>query len=95
MIGSFFLIVYGSYYLGKYVFEMKDSNTYKLVLVITIVVVIAETLLLIIKLNKDSEKVYTNKSLKENSFAYKFNRKYRSTFVDTDRTKVYAKAKKE
>ncbi len=79
MIGSFLLIVLGAYYLGKYYFEMEDQNTYKLVLVITIIVIIAEGMLLILKLNKYSKIVPTSSQI-ENSFAYRFNKSYRNKF---------------
>lgn len=79
MIGSFLLIVLGGYYLGKYYFEMEDHNTYKLVLVITIVVIIAEGMLLILKLNKYSKDIPASSQI-ENSFAYRFNKSYRNKF---------------
>jgi hypothetical protein len=77
MIGSFFLVVLGSYYFGKYFLELEDAVTYKLVLVVTIVVFLAETVLLMIKLHRDSEKLGNYSKGKNNSFAYRFNRKYR------------------
>jgi hypothetical protein len=87
MVGSFFLIVLGSYYLGKHLFGMEDSNTYKLVLVITIVVLISEMFLLIIKLNKSADNKLIPSKLKEKSFAYKFNRRYREKFTSFDTRK--------
>ena len=39
---SFFLLVLGSYYVGKYFFGLSDSNTLKLVLVITIIVFLSD-----------------------------------------------------
>jgi hypothetical protein len=77
MISSFFLLVLGSYYLGKYVFELEEQYNYILVLVVTIIVVLAETILLILKLHQESVKYSSNSKLKENSFAYRFNRRYR------------------
>jgi hypothetical protein len=77
MVGSLFLLSLGSYYLGKYFFNMSEPNTYKLVLVITIIVLISEMVLLVLKMNKESEKTLTPKKIKESSFAYKFNKKYR------------------
>jgi hypothetical protein len=77
MVGSFFLIVLGSYYLGKHLLELDDSVTYKLVLVVTIVVFIAESVLLMLKLHRESEKLGSYSKGKTNSFAYRFNRKYR------------------
>jgi len=97
MVGSFFLIVLGSYYLGKHFFGMQDSNTYKLVLVITIIVLISEMFLLIIKLNKSDESNLLPEKLKERSFAYRFNKKYREKFAsyDSKKTKGTPKSKIE
>ena len=92
MIGSFFLIVLGSYYLGKYIFEWKDANTYKLVLVVTIIVFIAEAVLLMIKLHRDTVKVNMNGQSRNNSFAFRFNKKYRNTL---SKNKIHTKEKKE
>jgi hypothetical protein len=89
LVGSFFLIVFGSYYLGKYVFSLNDRNNYILVLVISIIVFIAEALLLMIRLHKDTEKI--GGKGRENSFAYRFNRKYRNNFTKnkvSEKTKV-------
>lgn len=89
MVGSLLLLALGGYYLGKYFLGMSDSNTYKLVLVITIVVMLSEMILLILKLNRETEKkLQTNKKLRENSFAYKFNKKYRDQFIP-EMKKVY------
>lgn len=90
MVGSFFLIVLGSYYLGKHFFGMEDSSTYKLVLVITIIVLISEMFLLIIKLNKSDDTKFLSSKMKERSFAYKFNKKYREklSIFDTKKSKV-------
>jgi hypothetical protein len=93
MLGSFFLIVFGSYYMGKYVFDMPDKYNYILVLIVSIVVFIAEAVLLMIKLHKDSMIMNAARgNLKENSFAYRFNKSYRNKFV---KTKVYNKEKSE
>jgi hypothetical protein len=89
MVGSFFLIVLGSYYLGKHFFGMQDSSTYKLVLVITIIVLISEMFLLIIKLNKSDDNKLMPEKLKDTSFAYRFNKKYREKFASFE----YKKAK--
>ena len=84
MIFSFFLLVIGSYYLGKNFFGLSDSNTYKLVLVITIIVFLSETFLLLLSLHKEDMKrqkeggqngVY---GYYKDSFAYRFNRDYRN-----------------
>ena len=85
MVFSFFLLVIGSYYLGKYFFEMSDSNTFKLVLVITIIVFLSETCLLLLSLHKEDMKRQKegggpngiNRYYK-NSFAYRFNKDYRN-----------------
>ena len=79
MIGSLLLLVLGGYYLGKYYFQMDDGNTYKLVLVVTIIVVFAEAMLLILKLDKYSKTAPTPKQM-ENSFAYRFNQSYRNKY---------------
>jgi hypothetical protein len=89
MVGSFFLIVLGSYYLGKHFFGMQDSSTYKLVLVITIIVLISEMFLLIIKLNRSTDNKLISSKMKERSFAYKFNKKYREKFVSFDTKKSH------
>lgn len=93
MIGSFFLLVLGAYYLGKHFLQMNDSATYKLVLVVTIVVVLSETVLLMIKLNKQTQGKLSTKEIREKSFAYKFNKNYREKFKDykLDRTKIHQK----
>ena len=83
MIVSFFLLVIGSYYLGKYFFGLSDSNTLKLVLVITIIVFLSETCLLMLSLHKEDMK--RQEEGRQNvggyyrdSFAYRFNREYRN-----------------
>ena len=85
MIVSFFLLVIGSYYLGKYFFGLSDSNTLKLVLVITIIVFLSETCLLLLSLHKeDMKKIKEGNQHNgfggyyQNSFAYKFNKDYRN-----------------
>jgi hypothetical protein len=84
MIISFFLLVIGSYYLGKYFFGLNDSNTLKLVLVITIIVFLSETCLLLLSFHKEDLKRQKEgiKSGKSNyysdSFAYRFNKNYRN-----------------
>ena len=87
MIISFFLLVIGSYYLGKYFFKLSDSNTLKLVLVITIVVFLSETCLLLLSFHKEDlkrerEELRSGKGKNRyysNSFAYRFNKDYRNT----------------
>jgi hypothetical protein len=88
LVGSFFLIVFGSYYFGKYLLGLNDRNNYIIVLVVSIIVFIAEAILLIIRLHKDSNRM-SNKT-RDNSFAYRFNRKYRGNFV---KSKVNEKTK--
>ena len=86
MIISFFLLVIGSYYLGKYFFGLSDSNTLKLVLVITIIVFLSETCLLLLSLHKEDMKKIKEGNQQnnvyggyyKNSFAYKFNKDYRN-----------------
>lgn len=97
MIISFFLLVMGSYYLGKYFFGLNDSNTFKLVLVITIVVFLSETCLLLLSFHREDMKRQQEISLRgankyySNSFAYKFNKGYRNNVdkkYDTKKKKV-------
>ena len=84
MIVSFFLLVIGSYYLGKYFFGLSDSNTFKLVLVITIIVFLSETCLLLLSLHKEDLKKQKEGKYNDiggyyrDSFAYKFNKEYRN-----------------
>lgn len=82
MIGGLLLLSLGSYYLGKHLLEFDDYHTYILTLIVTIIVFLAESILLVIRLNKQTlEESKTNPiRLKENSFAYKFNKKYRSLY---------------
>ena len=97
MIVSFFLLVMGSYYLGKYFFGLNDSNTYKLVLVITIVVFLSETCLLLFSFHREDmkrQREVLSKGVKKyysNSFAYKFNKNYRNNVdksYDTKKKKI-------
>ena len=83
MIISFFLLVLGSYYLGKYFLGLSDSNTLKLVLVITIIVFLSETCLLMLSLHKEDMKrqkegVQSIRGYYKDSFAYRFNKNYRN-----------------
>ena len=83
MIISFFLLVLGSYYLGKYFLGLSDSNTLKLVLVITIIVFLSETCLLMLSLHKEDMKrqkegVQSIGGYYKDSFAYRFNKNYRN-----------------
>jgi hypothetical protein len=84
MIISFFLLVIGSYYLGKYFFGLNDSNTLKLVLVITIIVFLSETCLLLLSFHKEDlkrqkEGIKTGQNrYYSDSFAYRFNKEYRN-----------------
>ena len=85
MIISFFLLVIGSYYLGKYFFGLNDSNTLKLVLVITIIVFLSETCLLLLSFHKEDlkrqkEGIRTGQNnYYSDSFAYRFNKDYRNS----------------
>lgn len=92
MIGSFFLLVLGSYYFGKDYLGWSPANTLKLTLVVTIIVFFAEAFLLIIKLSKNED--YSTKTASENikkySLAYQLNPKYRNSFFNsTNKRKVY------
>jgi len=98
MIASLFLLSLGAYYLGKYFLQMNDSNTYKLVLVVTIIVLISEMIHLVLKIIRESEKNFSaNNKLIENSFAYKFNKKYREQFMISKNKQTHKgpKTKKE
>ena len=97
LILSFFLLVLGSYYLGKNFFGLSNSNTYKLMLIVTIIVFLSETCLLLLKLHKDEMKEieegkgnYDN--IYKNSFAYKFNKNYRNLI---NKPKNFNKQKKD
>jgi hypothetical protein len=89
MVGSFFLLAFGSYYLGKYILGFNDSNNLKLVLVISIITLICEMVLFVLKMNKEDQKNVTFNRIKESSFAYKFNKKYREKCILEDKKKVY------
>ena len=85
MIISFFLLVMGAYYLGKYFFKLSDSNTLKLLaLVITIIVFLSETCLLLLSFHKEDmrrqkEGIRTGRNTYySESFAYKLNKAYRN-----------------
>ena len=102
MIASFFLLVLGSYYLGRDYLEWSPASTLKLTLVVTIVVFFAEAFLLIIKLGKqeDNTNVKANDKIKKYSLAYQLNQKYRNSFLNTSNYKKINdanlnKAKKE
>ena len=79
MIGSFFLLVYGAYFLGKRVFKLNESNTY----ILTLIVFLSETVLMLISIQqkelreRNSDPTYNIKYYK-NSFAYQFNKNYRN-----------------
>ncbi len=94
MVGSLFLLALGSYYMGIYLLNLSDSATYKLVLVVTIVVMLSEMILVVIKMHRESEKTLTPKKIKESSFAYKFNKKYREQCQVDEKRKVYPVNKK-
>lgn len=96
MIISFFLLVIGSYYLGKYFFGLSDSNTLKLVLVITIIVFLSETCLLLLSFHKEDLKKQKEgirsgqNKYYSNSFAYRFNKDYRNR-IDNKYDKLFKK----
>ena len=96
MIISFFLLVIGSYYLGKYFFGLNDSNTLKLVLVITIIVFLSETCLLLLSFHKEDlkrqkEGIRTGQNnYYSDSFAYRFNKEYRNS-VNKRYDKIFKK----
>jgi len=101
MIGSFFLLVLGSYYLGRDYLGWSQANTLKLTLVVTIVVFFAEAFLLIIKLSKEdtSQNIKASDKIKKYSLAYQLNQKYRNSFLNKENYKKsggdYNKAKKD
>jgi len=84
MIASFFLLVLGSFYLGRDYLEWSPANTLKLTLVVTIIVFFAEAFLLIIKLSKqeDSKNFKASDRIKKYSLAYQLNEKYRNSFLN-------------
>jgi hypothetical protein len=98
-LGSFFLIVIGAYYFCDIILQLNKENTYKITMVITIIVLLAEAILLMIRLDKDNNKVIQGKGLNKKSFAYKFNSEYREK-VDKElekrkKGKVYNKEKSD
>lgn len=92
MIVSFFLIVVGSYYLGKSFFGMNDYNTYILMLVVTIIVFISETCLIMLKLHKEQISNPQLANIKKHSFAYRFNAQYRNRF-ENSKSNAFTKRK--
>ena len=91
---SFFLFVVASYYIGKYCIGLSDSNTIKLVLVVTIIVILSEICLLLLSIHKEDMKNMKkqvegiNREIGRyyysNSFAYKFNKEYRNKVENTN-----------
>ena len=82
---SFFVIVLGAYYFGKYFFKLNDSNTLNLVIVITIIVLLSEICLILLSIHKEDLKIQEggiqygrNIYYGQESFAYKFNKSYRN-----------------
>ena len=94
---SFFLIFMGTYFFCDWVLEMKKSNTYKITIVVSVIVLITEAILLIIKLDKDNAKYIQTKGLNKNSIAYKFNSDYRNKIENevNKKKKVHQKEKNE
>lgn len=78
MLTSFFLIVMGIYYLCDLVLKLSRETTLKITIVTTIVVVIAEAFLLLIRLDRDDKKNFNRANLNKNSVAYKFNLEYKN-----------------
>lgn len=78
MLTSFFLIVIGIYYLCELVLKLSRETTLKITVVSTIVVIIAEAFLLLIRLDRDDKKNFNRMSLNKNSVAYKFNLDYKN-----------------
>lgn len=77
---SFFLVIFGTYSLCKYMLELSDSATFKITLIVSIIVMFAETFLLLIRMDKENKKDINKKGLQKTSFAYKFNKDYRQQF---------------
>mmetsp|Transcript_18650 Transcript_18650/g.19295 ORF Transcript_18650/g.19295 Transcript_18650/m.19295 type:complete len:272 (+) Transcript_18650:13-828(+) len=77
ILGSFLLIAIGTYCFCDFILGLKKETTLKITIVVTIVVLIAEAFLLIIRLDKDTKREIRGKGLDKKSFAYKFNREYR------------------
>jgi len=99
MLVSFFLLVLGSYYLGRDYLGWSQASTLKLTLVVTIVVFFAEAFLLIIKLSKEDNFINGKASdkIKKYSLAYQLNQKYRNSFLNKDNYKNFVnnKSKKD
>ena len=93
MIASFFLLVLGSYYFGKQFLGLSESGTFKLTLVVTVIVFLSETCLLLLKMHKEQMKDIANNKTASNSFAYRFNKEYRNKIVNTNDPSI--KNKKE
>ena len=91
MIASFFLLVLGSYYFGKQFLGLSESNTYKLVLVVTVIVFLSETCLLLLKIHKEQMTHASKERVVNNSFAYRFNKQYRNKIVNTNDPSVKSK----
>lgn len=86
IIGSFFLVCFGCYYFCDMLLNLKKENTYKIMIVVSVVVLIAEAFLLMIKLDKETKNEIRGKGLDKTSFAYKFNKEYREK-VDNEISK--------
>jgi len=89
IIGSFFLLVLGSYYFGRDYLGLSPANTLKLTLVVTIIVFFAEAFLLIIQLSKqeESKKYKVSENIKKYSLAYQLNQNYRNSFLNQNNYK--------
>lgn len=92
MIVSFFLIVIGSYFLGKSFLGLNDFNTYILMLVVTIIVFISETCLIMLKIHKEQMTNPQFQNIQKHSFAYRFNSQYRNRFKNSQ-TNSFTKRK--
>lgn len=77
LIISFFLVIFGTYSVCKFVGEFTDETSFKITLVVSIIVMFAEAVLLLIKLEKDNNKDIKLRGGKKQSFAYRFNKQYR------------------
>ena len=91
----FFIIVIGSFYFGRSILGLKPESNFKLVLVVTIVVFISETCLLMIKLNREHSDYTERNHLIKDSFAYRFNNKYRNSVDNQYNYRINIKSKKE
>lgn len=103
IIGSFFLIIMGIYYFCQIVLGLSKETTLKVTIVCSIIVLIAEAVLLMMRLDKESKKEIRGKKLNKKSFAYQFNLKYKEK-VDNEiamrkerylKNKVHQKEKTE